>query len=165
MSAGDLRLFAYRLFRLPYLRNARRPRISSGRQCGGPLSSGDAERFDVYAVMPMRESPQPPQPGLEQRLRAAHVPATVMVKRRGDLNDSLQKCFIRFRRSQPNLFPRLMCIEKQPAVELPQAGSKPLAMFASGVFSGRTCIARFHSERFRHPSGASVRRSLLSVQP
>ncbi len=92
----------------------------------------------------MREPPQPPQPRLEQRLRAAHVPAPVMVKRRGYLNDSLQKCFIRFRRSQPNLFPSLVRIKKSPAIELLQAGSKPLAMFASGVFGGRTCIARLH---------------------
>jgi hypothetical protein len=139
------------LFRFPYLRNTRRPRINSGRQGAGPLSSGGAQRFDVNAVMPMREPPQPPQPRLEQRLRAAHVPAPVMVKRRSYLNDSLQKRFIRFRRSQPNLFPSLVCIKKQAAVELLQAGSKPLAMFASGVFGGRTCIARLHSKGVSPP--------------
>ena len=164
MSAGDLRLFAYRLFRFPYLRKPRQPRINSRRQGADPLSSGDAQRFDVNAVMPMREPPQPPQPRLEQRLRAAHVPAPVMVKRRRYLNDPLQKRFIRFRRSQPNLFPSLMRIKKQPAVELLQACNKSVAMFASGVFGGRTCIARFHSERFRHRSGAGLWLRLLSVQ-
>jgi hypothetical protein len=111
----------------------------------------------------MREPPQPPQPSLEQRSRTLHIAAPVMVKRRGYLNDSLQKCFIRFWRSQPNLFPSLVRIEKSPAVKLLQPGHKPLAMFASGVFGGRTCIARLHSERFRHPSGASLRLRLRSV--
>src|ERR1700693_2928333 len=88
--------------------------------------------------MPMREPPQPPQPGLEQRLRAAHVPAPVMVKGRGYLNDSLQKGFIRFRRSQPNLFPSLMRIKKQ-AILLKKSVPEPIFLerLGAAVLSGR----------------------------
>lgn len=119
--------------------------------------------------MPRREPRQPAQPSLQQRLRTLQVPPPVVVKRRRYLNDSLQKCLVRFRRSQPNLFPGLMRIEKSPAVELPYPGLKPLAMLAGRVFSGRACIPKRHSSgflrRWRLPSMPAGIGPVPSVRP
>jgi len=79
----------------------------------------------------IRETFQPLQPSLEQRPRPAHIPPTVVVERRRNLNNPLQKSFLRLSRSQPNFFPRFVRLKKEPPIELLDSAAKLFLMSAA----------------------------------
>ena len=57
----------------------------------------------------------------QQRLRTVRVPAPIMMKRRGNLYDSLQKRLLRLALNQPHFFPHFVRLKKLTRVEMLQA--------------------------------------------
>jgi len=56
----------------------------------------------------------------QQRFRSVGISAPVMMKGRGNLDDSLQKRFFRLGFNQPDLFPHFVRFEKLARIEVPQ---------------------------------------------
>ena len=77
-----------------------------------------------------REALEPSQSSLEQRARSARITTAVVVEGRRDLNDSLQKSLLRLGRGEPNFFPGLMRLKKEPRVKLLDPPAKLFPMFS-----------------------------------
>ncbi len=68
--------------------------------------------------------------GSEQRFRAVRISTAVVMKRRGDLYDSLQKRFLRLVLDEPHFFPYLVRLEKLSRVKMLQPALELLVFFA-----------------------------------
>jgi len=72
------------------------------------------------AAMLWRESRDFHDSSSQQRFRPIRISAPVVMKRRGNLYDSLQKRLFRLVLDEPDFFPHLMRFEKLPRVEMLQ---------------------------------------------
>ena len=68
----------------------------------------------------------------QQRFRSVTISAPVVMKRRGNLYDSLEKCFLRLVLGEPHFFPHLVRFKKLPRVEMLQPALELLVLF-SGI--------------------------------
>ena len=68
-----------------------------------PFPCREAKPVERNSALVSRQVVQAAQAGFEQGARAAPIAALIMMKRRGNLNDSLQKPLLRPGGSQPNL--------------------------------------------------------------
>lgn len=68
--------------------------------------------------------------GSQQRFRPVAISAPVVMKRRGNLYDSLQKRFFRLVLDEPHFFPYLVRLEKLSRVKMLQPALELLVFFA-----------------------------------
>ena len=80
----------------------------SGLESGEPSTHGLAKRLNFKPAMNFRETIEFQQPRLKQVSRPEQVRAGIVVKRRGNLNQPLQKHFVRVRRFEPHFLPMLV---------------------------------------------------------
>jgi len=70
--------------------------------------------------MVARESRKFHDSGSQQRFRAVGISAPVVMKRRGNLYDPLQKSFFRLVLNQPDFFPHFVRFKKLSRIKVPQ---------------------------------------------
>src|SRR5512135_791024 len=80
----------------------------SGVESGEPSADGLAKRFNFKPAMIFGETIEFQEPCLKQVPRPQQVRAGIVVKRRGNLDQALEKPFVRVRRLEPYFFPMLM---------------------------------------------------------
>lgn len=110
-------------------RDALWPRILPFGQRSGPVLRRRPEGVQGDAVANHGKTGQPPQSRLEQRACAARIAPRIVVKGCRDLDNSLQKGFLRLGRAQPDLFPSLVGIEKAAGVKLLDPPAQRRAMW------------------------------------
>ena len=87
-------------------------------QRGHPGIGLVAEATEADAAVVIREIADAAQTGLQKIFRPAVIAAPVVVKRGGDLNDSLQESLLRLGRLQPDFFPGLVSFKETAIVEM-----------------------------------------------
>jgi len=80
----------------------------SGTEIDEPSTDGLAQRLNFKPAMNFRETIEFQEPCLKQVSRPHQVCAGIVVKRRGNLNKSLQEHFVRVRRLEPHFLPMLV---------------------------------------------------------
>ena len=89
----------------------------SGLESGEPSADGLAQRLNFKPAMNFREAIEFQEPCLKQVSRPQQVGAGIVVKRRGNLNQTLKKHFVRIWRLQPNFFPMLVRIVEMRGIK------------------------------------------------
>jgi hypothetical protein len=80
----------------------------SGVESGEPSADGLAKRLNFKPAMDFRETIEFQDPRLKQVPRPQQVRAGIVVKCRGNLNQALEKHFVRVRRLEPHFFPKFV---------------------------------------------------------
>jgi len=140
-----------------------------------------AKRFDRDAAKVGRIWIKPPQRGAQQRRGADDVVPPQVVERRGDLNQRLQKRFLRLLSLQPDGFPVLVrqeeffvavasqALGKRAATPVKRHRSDPLKLckrfgLQYRVETRRLCIPVRHVERPNLQPGGSACRFFISLK-
>jgi hypothetical protein len=115
-----------------------------------PFACRPAKQVERDPTLVSREVPQAAQARFEQGARAAEIAALIVVKCRGNLNDSLKKSLLRFSRSEPNFFPDFVGLEETLGVELFEPSPESLSLFCIHqiwvLFSGISAKTDLHPE-------------------
>lgn len=112
-----------------------------------PLLSLAPKSHYIYPTMVARKRLELREPSREQRFRTPQIAASVMMKCRRDLNDSLQKRLLRLGRAQPKFLPGFVCLEELTRVEMRDAALESL------VFTDRAHVILCKIWR-EHPRGS-----------
>src|SRR5712691_5234446 len=89
-----------------------------------PVARRGAQLLEPNSAVGFGEPVEFFEAGPEQRLRPSTIAPGVVVERGGHLDNALKKSSLRLGRSQPDLFPGLMGIEKMALVELLETSAK-----------------------------------------
>ena len=116
--------------------------VFAGSQGCNPPASRGAQLFQSKPAVSFREAVELFEPGLKQRLCPGAIPAGVVMERRRDLDDALQKSSLGLRGGQPDLLPGLVGLKKPTLVELVEPLPEFFFLFSlvrSRHLVGRVC--------------------------
>jgi hypothetical protein len=94
-----------------------RPQFPSLLNRAQPLARRRANRINLHPAMHRRRVLHFQQPRPQQRFKSPSISPRVVMKRRRNLNQPLQKFLVRFARAKPDGFPRFVRLKKLSRIE------------------------------------------------